>query len=167
MGVQSLRNSNLCPNRELLKPANIRSCRDPIRDSDDRPKRGRQTARVGKFVITMSADSYARELWRFGEPDLARRAAEMRPSDCAAVGERAGDLSLSGGAERLWPRGPRGHTSVILLAVIEHLEGHARPCARARRLPEKSLPEEWKLSEEARWAELGPVSRAMDLRLRE
>ncbi len=29
MGVQSLRNSNLCPNRELLKPANIRSCRIP------------------------------------------------------------------------------------------------------------------------------------------
>ncbi len=120
---------------------------------------------MGKFVISMPAVSYARELWRFGESDLARRAAGMSPSQCADVGERAGDLSLSGEADRLWPGGPRGHASAVLLAAIEHLEGRPRPCARVRRLPEKSLPEEWRLSEDERWAEVEPVGREMDSRL--
>lgn len=125
----------------------------------------RQDDLVGKFVITMPAVSYARELWRFGEPDLARRAAAMSPSECADVGERAGDLSLSGEALRLWPDGPRGHASAVLLAAVEHLEGRPRPCARVRRLPERSLPEEWNLSDVERLAELEPVSREMDSRL--
>ncbi len=120
---------------------------------------------MGNFVITMPAISYARELWRFGEPDLARRAAVMSPSQCADVGQRAGDLSLSGGAGRLWPGGPRGHDSCVLLAVIEHLEGRPRPCARLRRLPEKSLPDEWKLSEDELWAEAQPVKREVVSRL--
>jgi hypothetical protein len=116
-------------------------------------------------VITMPAVSYAGELWRFGESELAMRAAVMSPSQCADVGDRAGDLSLSGEAERLWPDGPRGHTRAVLLAAIEHLEGWPRPCARVRRLPERFLPEEWKLSEDERWAALESASREMDSRL--
>lgn len=111
---------------------------------------------MGKFVIPMPAVSYARELWRFGESDFAGRADVMTPNQCADVGERAGDLSLSGEAERLWPGGPRGHTSAVLLAAIELLEGRPRPCARVRRLPERPLPQELKLSEDERWAELEP-----------
>ena len=117
-------------------------------------------------MITMPAVSYARELWRFGEQGLAHRAAAMDPSQCADVGERAGHLSLSGDAERLWPGGPSGYTSAILLAVIEHLEGGARPCVRTRRAPEKSLPAEWRLPEEQRWTASEPVAREMDARLR-
>ena len=120
---------------------------------------------VGRFVITMPAVSYARELWRFGEPELARRAATLSPTQCADVGERAGELSLSGATDRMWPTGPRGHTRAILLAVIENLEGQARPCARSRRLPEKSLPSEWQLTEEVRWAQAEAVNREMTARL--
>lgn len=76
----------------------------------------------------MPAVAYARELWLFGERELAFRAAAMDARECADVGERAGELSLSGEALRLWPGGPSGHTSAILLAVIEHLEGRARAC---------------------------------------
>ena len=120
---------------------------------------------MGRFVITMPAVSYARELWRFGEKDLAYRAAAMDAGECADVGERAGQLSLSGEAPRLWPGGPSGYSSAILLAVIEHLEGRARPCSRTRRAPAKSLPPEWQLSEEQRWAAIEPVAREMDSRL--
>ena len=114
----------------------------------------------------MPAVSYARELWRFGEQGLAHRAAAMDPSQCADVGERAGQRSLSGDADRLWPGGPSGYTSAILLAVIEQLEGRAGPCTRTRRAPEKSLPAEWQLSEEQRWTAIEPVAREMDTRLR-
>jgi|GEM_PF-1919193 len=120
---------------------------------------------VGRFVITMPAVSYARELWRFGEADLAQRAAGMSPRECADVGERAGALSLSGEAGRLWPDGPRGLTSAILLAAVEHLEGRLRPCARKRRLPERSLPPDWRVSKDERWALMEPVSREMDSRI--
>lgn len=123
------------------------------------------TASVGKFVITMPALSYARELWRFGERELAYRAAAMDARECADVGERAGQLSLSGEAPRLWPGGPSGHASAILLAVVEHLEGRARPCSRARRAPARSLPPEWQLSEEQRCAEIESVAGEMDSRV--
>lgn len=114
----------------------------------------------------MPAVSYARELWRFGEPDLAERAAAMSPAECADVGMRAGELSLSGEAVRLWPSGPSGHTAAILLAAIEHLEGRPRPCARVRRLPEKSLPSNLAVGEDDRWAALAALSEEMDARLR-
>ena len=121
---------------------------------------------MGQFVITMPAVSYARELWRLGEPQLAERAATMTAEECAAVGERAGDLHHSGAAMRHWPEGPKGVTRATMLAVIEHLEGTPRPCTRSRRLPEKSLPDAWVLSEEQRWTAVDPVARAMDVRVR-
>lgn len=120
---------------------------------------------MGRLVITMPAISYARELWRFGEPDLARRASEMTASQCADVGERAGHLILSGEADRLWSHGPPGNSTAILLAVTEYLEGRARPCARTRRLPAKSLPDEWMLTEEELWERSGPVNDEMNSRL--
>lgn len=101
----------------------------------------------------MPAVSYARALWRFGEPGLARRAAGLSPSQCDAIGERAGQLHDSGDAARLWPNGPSGVATAVMLAAIEYLEGKARPCARARRLPEKSLPEAWRLTKDELWQE--------------
>lgn len=152
-----------CRARESRQSAACRRIR-----SVDTPTAGGKSTRldaVGNFAITMPAVSYARELWRFGEADLAQRAAAMSPGQCADVGERAGDLSMSGEAERLWPDGPRGHASAVLLAAVEYLEGRARPCARVHRLPEKSLPEEWKLSEEERWGAIEPVTREMNSRM--
>lgn len=95
----------------------------------------------------MSASSYAAELWRYGEPELAERAARLTVDELAAIGDRAGAMSLSGEAARLWPDGPSSPTDAAMLAAIEHLEGRARPCARARRLPRRSLPEAYTLTE--------------------
>jgi hypothetical protein len=120
---------------------------------------------MGRFVIAMPAVSYARELWRFGEADLAERAAEMTATECAIVGERAGEMYRRGVHEQVWPDGPRA-ASVVMLAVIEHLEGRARPCARKRRLPERSLPDRWRLTEEERWQEARTMSPALDAHLR-
>ena len=100
-------------------------------------------------VITSSL-SLARELWRYGEAELANRALRLSADQVADTGLRAGHLQISGEANRLWPSGPSG--KAVLLAVVEQLEGHARPCARNRRLPEKKLPAELQATEEERWA---------------
>lgn len=116
-------------------------------------------------MITIPAVSIARELWRLGEPHLAARALELSPAAAADIGQRAGELQQSGRAAALWPDGPRGVTPAVMLAVIEHLEGEARPCRRNRRLPEKSLPEELRVTEDQRWAAIEPVSRIVDARM--
>ena len=103
----------------------------------------------GMQVITSSL-SLARELWRHGESELADRALQLTPDQVADIGHRAGHLYTSGEADRLWPGGPSGKAG--LLAVIEQLEGHARPCARSRRLPEKALPKQLQATEDERWA---------------
>jgi hypothetical protein len=121
--------------------------------------------RVARFFITVPTVSIARELWRFGEAELAAQAARLTSSDAADIGERAGVLYQSGEATRLWPEGPSGATAALMLAAIEHFEGRARPCMRARRLPEKNLPPELQVSEADRWTAIEPVSRAMDRRL--
>jgi hypothetical protein len=100
-------------------------------------------------VVTSSL-SLARELWRYGEPALAEAALRLSPEDVADVGLRIGDLALSGEANRLWPDGPKDRA--VLLAAVERLEGAPRPCARTRRLPEKSLPPDLQASEAQRWA---------------
>lgn len=112
-------------------------------------------------VITSSL-SLARELWRLGEPELAGRALDLSPDQVADIGQRAGQLHTSGEAGRLWPGGPGG--KAVLLAVIEQLEGRARPCARNRRLPEKSLPEELQASEDERLAAAGKVAQIVTRR---
>jgi hypothetical protein len=120
---------------------------------------------MGSFVITIPPVSIARELWRYGEPELAMRAAVLTPVEAADIGERAGSMHQRGEAERLWPNGPKGVTPAVLLAAIEYLEGRPRPCIRTRRLPEKDLPTQLRLSEAERWNALEPVSREMDRRL--
>lgn len=120
---------------------------------------------MGRFVITMPQLSIARELWRYGEPELANRAMALTADDAADIGERAGDLHHSGAAARIWPNGPNGVTPAVLLAAIEFLEGRMRPASRVRRLPERNLPVAMRLSEEDRWQAMQPVSDVMTARL--
>jgi hypothetical protein len=81
------------------------------------------------FVITIPAVSIARELWRFGGAGLAIRASRLAPKEAADIGEGAGDLHRSGEASQIWPHGPRGVATAVMLAAVEHLEGAARPYA--------------------------------------
>lgn len=91
--------------------------------------------------IMTSSLSLARELWRYGEAQLADRARRLKPKDMIELGERAGEIQASGEGDRLWSDGPRGDKA-LLLAATELLEGTARPTQRARRLPEARLPAE-------------------------
>lgn len=112
-------------------------------------------------VIT-SGLSLARELWRYGEPDLAQKALRLPAEEVLAIGARVGPLLASGDADRLWPNGPRDRA--VLLAVVEHLEGEARPCARRTRLPEERLPDDLQATEDERYAAAAEVARLVDRR---
>jgi hypothetical protein len=112
------------------------------------------------MVVVTSSLSLARELWRYGEPELADAAADLSAEDVLAVGKRAGSLAMSGDAARLWPNGPSG--AAVMLAAVERLEGWARPCRLARRLPEKRLPERFQAGLEARLAAASEVAAVMD-----
>lgn len=90
---------------------------------------------------------------------------EPAPDAAAEIGERAGAMDQSGLAKRLWPSGPSGVISAVLLAAIEALVGRPRPCSRTRRLPENNLPAELQISEAERWIASEPVARQMDRRL--
>lgn len=105
---------------------------------------------MGETIIGTPAISLARELWRYGEPELAERAFALRPAEMARIGKRAGALLNSAEADRLWPDGPR--YKALLLAGVEHLEGKPRPCPRTRRLPECNLPPHLQATEDERWA---------------
>ena len=105
-------------------------------------------------VIT-SPLSLARELWRYGEPELASRALSLSVDEVWDLGARVFDLANSGAADRAWPDGPRNKAYV--LAAIEHLEGAPRPPKRARRLPEKRLPPELQATLEQRLAAAEPI----------
>ena len=119
---------------------------------------------MGSFTITSPPLSIARELWRLGEPDLASHAVRLSAEQAVDIGTRAGDLDQSGEARAIWPEGPSGVTSALVLAAVEYLEGSMRPCARRRRLPEKNLPSALQASESELWAALTPVARALDRR---
>ncbi|MGM7775888.1 hypothetical protein ACSVHC_07690 [Arthrobacter sp. KNU-44] len=119
---------------------------------------------MGSFTITSTPLSVARELWRLGEPGLASRAMRLSVEQAVDIGIRAGDLEQSGQARTIWPDGPSGVSSALLLAAVEYLEGSMRPCARRRRLPEKHLPPELQASESDLWAALSPVPDALDRR---
>jgi hypothetical protein len=117
------------------------------------------------FVIVTSALSLARELWRYGEPDLAERAFHLPPEDVANIGYRIAMLLLSGDADRLWPDGP-GDKAAILV-VTEWLEGAPRPSSRVRRLPEKRLPLYLQATEAERWEATTEVADAVERLRRE
>ena len=111
--------------------------------------------------IISSPLSLARQLWRYGEPELANRALLLSATAVADIGARAGVL-YGAQADALWPNGPGDRP--VMLAAIEHLEGVARPCRRARRLPEKSLPTNLKASEGQRWTAAKSVAAVVDAR---
>src|SRR4051794_28927570 len=117
---------------------------------------------MSQVQVVTSALSLGRELWRYGESDLADRACEMTPGGVLAGGGRAAGLMTTGEEARLWQNGPRN--AALLLAVIEFLEGTARPCRRARRLPESGLPDRLQATAEQRWAAAAEVARINDRR---
>ena len=119
---------------------------------------------VAEMHVVTSALSLARELFRYGEPELAEKALRLRADEVASVGSRIGQIEMSGQAAQIWPDGPANRA--YLLGVIERLEGQPRPAARTRRLPEKSLPQHMQATEEQRWQAAAEVSKEMDGRLR-
>ena len=104
-----------------------------------------------------SSLSLARQLWRYGEPELAAKARRLRPSKLIQLGERAREIQLTGASHRLWPDGPPSDTA-LLLAATEMLEGKARPTQRTRRLPEKKLPADLQATEQELWEAANEVS---------
>jgi hypothetical protein len=118
---------------------------------------------MGHMQVITSALSLARELCRYGEPQLADRALRLGPEQVADIGLRTGQLLSSGEADRLWPSGPRGDKA-LLVAVIEQLEGNPRPCARNRRLPEKTLPARLQATEDERLAAAQEVAQVLTRR---
>lgn len=114
--------------------------------------------------MVTSALSLGRELWRFGEVDLAEQARGLPPGDVRALGERAGQRVLSKAAEALWPGGPRN--SAVLLAAIERLEGPPptvpADSKAARERPSASLAGH----RAERWEAVAEVAQVMDERRR-
>lgn len=116
---------------------------------------------MGSVIVTTSALSIARELWRYGEPEAAERAFLLTPEAVADIGERMGELRM-GDTESLWPGGPKD--AYYMLAALELIAGRARPCRRNRRLPEKSLPVHMRATEEELWESVTPVAAVADAR---
>jgi hypothetical protein len=114
---------------------------------------------VGESRIITSKLSLARELWRYGEPELAERALQLSLTEVADVGLRMMEMMSSQAKKDLWPDGP--NDAVYLLAIIERLEGAARPAARRRRLPENKLPQHLQATERQLWEAAFDVSRAL------
>lgn len=114
---------------------------------------------MGESRIITSSLSLARELWRYGEPELAERALQLSPIEVADVGLRMAEMVSSQAKKSLWPDGPKD--AVYLLAIIERLEGIARPAARSRRLPESKLPQHLQATERQRWDAVFDVDRAL------
>jgi hypothetical protein len=104
--------------------------------------------------VVTTALSLARELWRYGEPDLVNRALSLTPEAVLSIGSRA--FPIYDSFETIWPGGPK--RAYVVLAAIEYLEGVVRPCARRTRLPETRLPEYLQASEAQRWAALAPIT---------
>jgi hypothetical protein len=82
--------------------------------------------------------SIARELWRYGEPELADRALRLSADEVLAIGRRVFEMHFSGEDDRLWPGGPKDRA--FLLASIEAVDGSPRRTRRVRRLAERALP---------------------------
>ena len=118
----------------------------------------------GRFVIVTNSVSLARQLWRYGEPELAERVADLAVEEVADLGIRAAALADAGEPERLWPAGPGFSNGAQVLASIERLEGVLRPPRRNRRRPEKSLPAKWQVPEDVLWTLTAAVGTEIDRR---
>jgi hypothetical protein len=117
-----------------------------------------------RAFLATSALSVARELWRHGEPELAKRALALPPDDLVELGVRCMQLAESGDDDRVWPGGPKD--KAFVLAAIEWIEGAARPARRRNRLPVRLLPVELQATERGRFEAAVPVADAIDARIR-
>lgn len=115
-----------------------------------------------RMHLITSALSIARELWRYGEPDLAERALALDVDAVLRVGRRTIALIRSGRAAAVWPGVPGNGAFVV--AAIEELEGEPRAPTRKRRLPERKLPPHLQATEEERWQAASVVAEALDAR---
>lgn len=115
-------------------------------------------------AIITSALSLARVLWRYGEPELAQRAAALSPADVLTVGQRIAELGVSGDSKRYWPNS--GKNAAFVLGAIWFLEGRPRPPVLQRRLPESQLPSELQATEAELWESTLPVVDLADSRRR-
>lgn len=95
--------------------------------------------RVGEFYLTFSSGQAARELWAFGEDDLAERALRIPEPElpqmwatAATYNDAHYPLPVTGRRITL------GH--VVAFAAMNHLEGALRPLSRQRRRPAKTVP---------------------------
>ena len=104
---------------------------------------------ISRAHLISSSLSFAREMWRYGEPQLAEQALELSPEEVLAVGDRAIAIVASHEADTVWPDGPQDRG--LLIAVVERLEGRGRPLPRVRRLPERSLPRHLQATLEERY----------------
>lgn len=117
-------------------------------------------------VVTTPA-SLARNLWRYGEDDLADGALTLTAEQVADIGKRAGALMLdNAAANAIWPGLPQ--VGCLLIAAIELFESAPRPAKRSRRRAEKEMPAKFVASEADGWADpmLTEVARIVDERNR-
>lgn len=95
---------------------------------------------MGEFHVVFSRGQAARELWAFGEDELAERALRIPEIQLPGLWETAAayydanyPLPVTGRRITL------GH--VAAFATMNHLEGALRPLARQRRRPAKTVPD--------------------------
>jgi hypothetical protein len=94
---------------------------------------------VGEFRVIFTAGQAARDLWAFGEDELAERALLVPRTELPGLWITAatfydGDYPLPVVGRRI----TLGH--VIAFAAMNHLEGVVRPLSRQRRRSAKTLP---------------------------
>ena len=102
-----------------------------------------------KYVIT-SPLSLARVLWWYGEDDLWPDALGLPPAAVADLATRLAELRDAPEIVAIiWPGAPIAD-AYLVLGVIEHLEGNARPAVRRHRRG-GPMPDALDLDEEQRW----------------
>lgn len=116
-----------------------------------------------RYVIT-SPLSLARILWWYGEDELWPAALALTPVEVADLAPRFARLLSQTLAQRLWPGAPADDAHLVL-GVIEHLEGVARPAVRRHRRS-GPLPDVLDVPVELRWRDPATqeVLRLVDLR---
>lgn len=102
-----------------------------------------------KYLIT-SPLSLARVLWWYGEDEQWTAALELAPSVVADLAPEFAKLRAAPEmVELLWPGAPLADAHLVL-GIIQHFEGRARPAVRRQRRG-GPMPEVLDLSEDERW----------------